>query len=57
MNRPQYRLVEYSTLDIWILQKRFLWIFWISITAGKHHELVARVKVMGGTYTEKFLGQ
>lgn len=42
MKLTKYRIVPYSyTLNIWILQRRFLWIFWRSLDAGKKHELEA----------------
>lgn len=44
MTRNKYRIVPYSyTLNIWILQRRVLWIFWRSLEAGKKHELEALI--------------
>ena len=35
----KYRIKPYDLVnDIWLIQKRFLWIFWLSISAGSEGE-------------------
>jgi len=37
---PKYRIIPYDIVnDIWILQERFLFIFWKWIGTGRKHEV------------------
>ncbi len=35
----KYRIKPYDLVhDIWYIQRRFLWIFWLSVGVGSKHE-------------------
>lgn len=41
----KYRVKEYDPLNnIWLLQKRFLWVFWFFVSAGSKQVVEAKVK-------------
>jgi hypothetical protein len=54
----QYRAKPYDILhDIWLLQKRFLWIFWRSISVGQRGKVEAKVAELNGEIKTGARGQ